>query len=388
MLERSATTPERSQTTPQALLSLYRPDIAQALGAMDVPSYRHAQALDHLLHRPLRPFDEATALPAGTRAALSPLEVSTLALVETTSSSDGTTKLLLSARDGACLESVLIRYRERLTVCLSSQVGCPVACGFCATGAMGFHRNLSAAEMVDQVLTASAIATAEGLRVSNVVHMGMGEPLLNLGAVIESIRILTHPCGFGLAQRAISVSTIGIPRGIRSLARAEPQVNLAISLHAADDRTRALLVPKRCRYPIREILEAAWDHFDLTRRKLLIEYILLAGINDSVEDARRLASLLKGHVVTVNLLAWNPVRDPASRRERPGLRTEAAGAASLSFRPSNRAAMSTFRQTLLSAHIEAVVRRSKGSDVEAACGQLAGRRRSHDKHARSARSEQ
>ena len=293
--------------TPQTLLAVYRPDIAQALAAMDAPSYRYAQVYEHLFRRPLRSFAEATVLPTDTRAALDGLGVSTLTIAGSRSSPDGATKLLLAGRDGSHIETVIMRYRDRVTVCISSQVGCPVGCGFCATGAMGFRRNLSTAEIVDQVRPASALVGEEDRRVSNLVYMGMGEPLLNLQAVLDSIRILTDPQGMGVAHRALSVSTIGIPSGILRLARAEPQVNLALSLHAADDRTRALLVPPSFRHPLSEILESAWEHFAITHRKLLIEYVLLDGVNDSVDDARRLAALLRGHVVTVNLLAWNPV---------------------------------------------------------------------------------
>ncbi|MFH0917430.1 MAG: 23S rRNA (adenine(2503)-C(2))-methyltransferase RlmN [bacterium] len=361
--------------TPQGLLSVYRPDVSQALAIIDAPSYRHIQVYEHLMRRPLRPFAEATALPAAVRDSLTDLGVSTLTLADSRTSSEGTTKLLLSARDGASIEAVIMRYRTRITVCISSQVGCPVGCGFCATGGMGFRRSLSTAEIIDQVRAASVIAAEEGRRISNVVYMGMGEPLLNLQAVLASIRVLTDPQGLGLSHRALSVSTIGIPAGILTLARAEPQVNLAISLHAADDRTRALLVPTSFRYPLSEVLEAAWDHFELTHRKLLVEYVLLGGINDSVDDARRLASLLRGHVVAVNLLAWNPVPQPAAPPVQRA--TETGLVPTAPFRPSSPAAVTAFRHALLNARIEAVVRQSKGSGIQAACGQLAGRRQSY-----------
>jgi 23S rRNA (adenine2503-C2)-methyltransferase len=361
--------------TAQALLSIYRPDISQALAAMDAPAYRYVQVYEHLVRRPLRPITEATALPAQMRDHLADLDASTLTLSDSRTSPDGTTKLLLSAHDGAHVECVVMRYRDRTTVCISSQVGCPVGCGFCATGSMGFSRSLSAAEIVDQVRAASVVAGDR--RISNLVYMGMGEPLLNLEAVLKSIRVLTDPQGLGFAHRALSVSTIGIPTGILRLARAEPQVNLAVSLHAADDRTRALLVPKGCRYPLAEILDAAWEHFELTHRKLLVEYVLLGGINDSVDDARRLASLMRGHVVAVNLLAWNPVPPVVLRRWGPGREPSVQAAPPTAFRPPSSAAVAAFRQTLVAARVEAVVRQSKGSGIQAACGQLAGERQSY-----------
>jgi 23S rRNA (adenine2503-C2)-methyltransferase len=355
--------------TPRALLELYRPDLAQTLAAGDLPAYRYSQVYEHLFHRPLRPFAEATTLPAALRSRLDDFPSSTLALAETRTSPDGTTKFLLSGREGASIETVVIRYRDRITLCVSSQSGCPVGCRFCATGGMGFRRNLSAAEIADQVRVARALADEEGRRISNVVYMGMGEPLLNLQAVLDSIRILTDPRGSGLAHRALSVSTIGIPRGILRLGRAEPQVNLALSLHAADDRTRARLIPSSFRHPLSDILEAAWQHFETTHRKLMVEYVLLSGVNDSIDDARRLAAMLRGHVVTVNLLAWNVV--PHLHEQAAPARTQSA-AQLPSLRPSTPGATAAFRSALLAAHIDAVVRRSKGTDIQAACGQLAG----------------
>lgn len=362
--------------TPQSLLELYRPDLARVLTAMDVASYRYAQVCEHLFRRPHRRFAEATVLPSPMREALDPLAVSTLSLIDTRTSSDGTTKFLLSARDGSPIETVVMRYAGRATVCMSSQCGCPVGCSFCATGAMGFRRNLSAAEIVDQVRTAAALMEKEGRRVANLVYMGMGEPLLNLRPVLDSVRILTHPRGQGLAHRALAVSTIGIPGGILRLAYAEPQVNLAISLHAADDQTRARLVPKIHRHTVAEILEAAWQHFDLTHRKLMVEYVLLGGINDSVDQARKLAMLLRGHVVTVNLLAWNSTPQheapPPRSRVEPSAGDASAVVQSSRFRPATPAAIAAFRNTLLAAHVETVVRQSKGAAIQAACGQLAG----------------
>lgn len=386
---------------PQTMLALYRPDIAQALAGLDAPGYRYAQVYEHLLRRFPQPFASATTLPAATRETLDSLGASTLEIVGSRTARDGTVKFLLSGRDRLCVESVLMPYRDRVTACISSQVGCPVGCAFCATGSMGFARNLSAAEIVDQVRAAASHSAAEGYpaaegyaaseshsavagrRLSNVVFMGMGEPLLNLQAVLDSIRILTDPRGLGLGHRALSVSTVGIPAGILKLARTEPQVNLALSLHAADDRTRSILIPKAHRHLIAEVLEAAWEHFSITHRKLLVEYVLLRGVNNSADDARRLAGLLRGHVVTVNLLTWNSVPGWSSRGGsvsaagkpvRAGLRDGASPHPA--FEAPSRQEVSSFREILLSMGVEAVVRHSKGSGIQAACGQLAGRYRS------------
>jgi 23S rRNA (adenine2503-C2)-methyltransferase len=392
-----------SESPSGHLLAVYRPDISEALDLAGAEPYRRSQVLEHLFRRPSQPFTEATALPATLRVLLDGLQVSSLALADARTADDGTVKLLLQTRDEALVETVMMPYRRRVTACISSQVGCPVGCGFCATGARGFQRNLSIAEIVDQVRAVSVFALPEGRRVSNLVYMGMGEPLLNLGAVLGSIRVLAEPRGGGLSRRSISVSSVGIPTGILRLGKAEPQVNLALSLHAADDDTRARLIPPRYLHPLDRILSAAWQHFSLTHRKLLVEYVLLRGINDSIDDARRLAALLSGHVVTVNLLAWNHSVDPLPQPSHPvdslvdspdrsrdrsrdcgqdrklksfrGL--DANGREdrrdSLVFSPSPSSAVAAFRDTLRKAHVETVIRRSKGAEIGAACGQLAGR---------------
>jgi len=370
----------------QELLTLYRPDLAQALAAASVPAYRYTQVLEHLFRRPLASFAQATALPGEWREQLDQLGASTLDVTAERTAPDGTKKFLLRTRDGHHVESVLMTYRDRVTACISSQIGCPVGCAFCATGTLGFKRNLTVAEIVDQVRLAAREAAASGRRLSNLVYMGMGEPLLNVGAVLDSIRILTDPRALGLGHRSISVSTIGIPRGILRLATVEPQVNLALSLQAADDRTRALLIPDKFRHPLAEILEACWRHFRLTHRKLLVEYLLLGSLNDSPGDARRLARLLRGHVVTVNLIPWNPVSAPDGRAlqplgqpaSAPATRPARAGqrparGRTLSFTTPTPAALAAFRQILVEAGVETVVRESKGASIEAACGQLAGR---------------
>jgi 23S rRNA (adenine2503-C2)-methyltransferase len=354
------------------MLALYRPDLAEVLGSQGLPSYRLQQTYEHLVRRPMRPFAEATALPGSIRVSLDELGASTLALAAQRVAADGTVKLLLSTRDGSLVETVIMPYRRRVTLCVSSQVGCAVGCAFCATGAMGFRRNLSVAEIVDQVRAAAGALASAGAYPSNVVFMGMGEPLLNLQSVLASIRVLTDPGGMNLAHRSIAVSTVGIPAGIARLGRAEPQVNLALSLHGADDRTRALLIPTPHCHPLAEVLAAAWQHFEQTHRKLLVEYVLLAGLNDSPADARRLAALLRGHVVTVNLLTWNPVRLPGGLRDHTTDPPRRPAKALSRFKPSLPAAVAAFREALVSARIEAVIRKARGSDIEAACGQLAG----------------
>jgi 23S rRNA (adenine2503-C2)-methyltransferase len=363
-----------SPEAPEKLLAVYRPDLSEALEESSAPAYRQRQVFEHLTRAEIRPFSEATALPADARARLDEAGATTLQVAGRRTATDGTVKLLLACSDDARVETVVMPYLKRTTACISSQAGCPVGCAFCATGAAGFRRNLSTAEIVDQVRAAAGVATERGGRLSNLVYMGMGEPLLNLQAVLSSIAVLTHPRGLNLGHRSISVSTVGIPAGIVRLARAEPQVNLALSLHASSDRTRELLVPARHRHSLADILAAAWEHFALTRRKLMVEYVLLRGVNDSIEDARRLAALLRGRVVTVNLLSWNQVSVAGFDQ------ANGAGSASSprekrlsAFFPSSRAAAAAFRDVLMNAKVEVTMRQSKGADIEAACGQLAGR---------------
>jgi 23S rRNA (adenine2503-C2)-methyltransferase len=374
----------KSPLTTEGLLALYRPDLSALLGEHTLPAYRYGQVFEHLMRPEIRPFAEATALPADSRLSLDEAGVSTLSVAARKAAADGTEKLLLACRDHAYVETVVMPYRNRTTACVSSQVGCPVGCSFCATGNAGFRRNLSVAEIVDQVRSAVAVAAEGQRRLSNVVFMGMGEPLLNLQTVLSSIRVITDARGMNLGHRSISVSTVGIPAGIVKLAHAEPQVNLALSLHASSDRTRAQLIPSRHRHPLADVLAAAWEHFELTRRKLMIEYVLLRGVNDSLEDARRLASLVRGHVVTVNLLSWNPV-EAVAQPETGGSKSVEGGHAPRrsGFFPSPPGAVAAFRDALADSRIEVTVRESRGAEIEAACGQLAGRHSSYEQQENS-----
>ncbi len=369
-----------SQQTGEELLALYRPDLCAEL--KDHPAFRKRQVLAHLMRPEAQPFAQATALPADLRARLETVGANTLTLVASRVSKDGTKKLLYTCRDGAHIETVVMPYRNRTTACISSQVGCPVGCHFCATGADGLRRNLTAAEIVDQVRGAAAVSAESGARLSNIVYMGMGEPLLNLQAVLASIKVLTDPLGMAIGHRSLAVSTVGIPSGIIRLGQAEPQVNLALSLHAATDKVRESLIPATHRHPLKDVLEAAWAHFEATRRKLMVEYVLLSGVNDSLEDARRLAALLRGHVVTVNLLSWNPVDDLVGKttvRAKPGAGAGGGprGMDRRSFATSPRETMMAFCDTLRTRGIEVTVRQSKGADIRGACGQLAGRKRTY-----------
>jgi 23S rRNA (adenine2503-C2)-methyltransferase len=266
-------------------------------------------------------------------------------------SADGTRKACLRALDGARIEAVLIPEEDRTTLCVSTQVGCPLACDFCATGALGFTRNLATAEIVDQVCRMGELLEPER-HITNVVFMGMGEPLLNLPAVIEAVRILVHPKGFAMAPRRVTVSTVGVVPQIEPLLRSVP-VNLAVSLHATTDAVRDRLVPLNRRFPLRALLGALRGLDCVTsQRPVFFEYTLIAGVNDSAEDARRLGPLLRGIPAKLNLIPMNPHED--SR-----------------FVPPSEPAIDRFLREAAKTGLRVTLRRSRGPDIQAACGQLA-----------------
>lgn len=303
-------------------------------------------------------FPAPAGLPAGLLARIgaelgpAPVEVAARQVA-----GDGTTKLLLRLRDGRTVESVLMPdlRPDRAAGCISSQVGCAMGCDFCATARVGFERNLTAGEIVGQFLALRREAWASGRRLHTVVFMGMGEPMLNLDAVRTAIRRLADNALGGIGWRQITVSTVGIVPGIDGLAATGWGVQLAVSLHAPDDATRARLVPAGRRFPIADILGAA-DRFQARRgRPVIIQYCLLAGINDAPEQAHQLAGLLGGRRMHVNLLRFNP-GDPAI----PG-----GG-----YRASGEAVAAEFADVLRRRGVVAHFRRSRGRDISAACGQL------------------
>jgi len=331
-----------------------REEVADWLATRREPRYRVEQVWDALYRRPA-PLGDATTLPRSLRAAL--VEAFPLALTPTAESagdSGMTVKWLWEAPGGAAIETVLMRSRTRATVCVSSQAGCAMGCTFCATGQAGFQRHLEAGEIVEQVARA-AIASPQP--VTNVVFMGMGEPLANFDATWAAVERIHHD--FGISARRITVSTVGVVPGMRRLADAGLPVTLAVSLHAPDDELRERLVPLDERYPIPEVLAAAAAYARTRGRRVTFEYAVIEGVNDAPEQARALGDLLRplGALgAHVNVIPLNPTRDYSGRA--PG-----------------RARVSAFAQALRAAGVNATVRRNRGTDIEAACGQLAGLRR-------------
>jgi 23S rRNA (adenine2503-C2)-methyltransferase len=263
-----------------------------------------------------------------------------------------TTKFLWKLFDGKMVESVLIRAPGRCTVCVSSQVGCPVRCAFCASGKAGFVRNLYAAEIVYQVLAIQRQLVDESRRVTNIVYMGMGEPLRNYDSVVQSIRLLSDPQHGNFSRRRITLSTVGVVENIRRLANEDVGVNLALSLHAPSQEIRQKIIPYARSYPLLQIMEAVDEYRTATGRDITYEYILLSGLNDRPEDAHALAALLQGRKGSVNLIPYNPVAGVLLRRPM----TEEIEA---------------FRAVLDRAGIVNTCRYTKGRDIAAACGQLA-----------------
>jgi 23S rRNA (adenine2503-C2)-methyltransferase len=316
------------------------------------PRYRLDQLWDGLYTQLADPVD-ITNLPKSLRSRLDhELPNALAAVTESTSDNGDTVKFLWELEGASRVETVLMLYRDRATVCVSSQAGCAMACGFCATGQAGFTRHLTVGEIVEQVVRASQRARQLERRVSNIVFMGMGEPMANLDAVWTATERFHDD--LGLSARHITISTVGIVPGIRSLAQRPLPVNLAVSLHAANDTLRDELVPINRRYPIADLMDACEDYLDVKRRRVSFEWAMIDGVNDRDSDARELAALcrrLSPHA-HVNLIPLNPT---------PGYPTTGT--------PLRR--VEAFRDQLESLGANATVRRNRGTDIDAACGQLA-----------------
>ena len=357
--------PRRAKKPPRHLADLAPDERVAAVEAAGLPGFRARQVARHYFTRLVDDPEQMTDLPSASRARLAAsLLPPLLTEVHTVEADRGTTrKTLWRLHDGALVESVLMRYPGRATVCVSSQAGCGMACPFCATGQAGLQRNMSAGEIVDQVVAAGR-SLARGKvpggpgRVSNVVFMGMGEPMANYGAVIGAVRRLTEqaPDGFGMSARGITVSTVGLVPRMRQLADEGIPVTLALSLHAPDDDLRNELVPINTRWSVREAVDAAWNYARVTKRRVSIEYALIKDVNDQAERADLLGDLLTSYGdwgwVHVNLIPLNPT---------PGSRWTAS-------RPDDER---EFVRRLEAKGVPTTVRDTRGREIDGACGQLA-----------------
>ena len=352
-----------ADATGPTLLDLDLAQLTALMAELGQPAWRARQVWRQIWQRGVVDPLEMSDLPRSLREQLAQRGASAPTPLQTQTSEDGsTTKALLPLGDGELVETVLIRHdphaqaspSARRTVCLSTQAGCAMGCTFCATGAQGFRRQLSVGEVLAQALLARGWARQEGGELTHVVFMGMGEPLANYETVSAALERLSDGDAFGLSPRRITVSTVGLPAQMRRLAEDHPQVNLAVSLHAADEALRRELVPVPPASPA-EIVEAAREHSERTGRRVTFEYVLLAGVNDSRAQARALAERIAGMRCQVNLIPFNPS---------PGV---------FGQRPSRRATLS-FQQALRERGIAANVRVEKGEDIAAACGQLRGDR--------------
>ena len=332
-----------------------------AVAELGQPPFRAAQLSRHYFGRYTQQPADMTDLPAASREALAGALLPPLLTADRElSCDDGTTvKTLWRAFDGALIESVLMRYPDRVTMCVSSQAGCGMACPFCATGQAGLTRNLSTAEIVAQVV-AGARLLADGQvpggpgRVSNIVFMGMGEPLANYASVLAAVRRFTEPVpeGMGISQRSVTVSTVGLVPAIKRLAAEHLSVTLAVSLHAPDDELRDTLVPVNRRWPVGEVLATAWDYAARTGRRVSIEYALIRDINDQAWRADLLGSLLAGQLAHVNLIPLNPTPGSIWTASRPAAQRE-------------------FVRRLEAHGVPVTIRDTRGREIDGACGQLA-----------------
>ena len=329
------------------LKSMTLPEMTNALKAMGQPAFRGKQVFTWL-HKGVTSFDEMTNLPKDLRDKLKSEFTLTVPKVarKQVSRQDGTVKYLWELADGNCIESVLMRYHHGNTVCISSQVGCRMGCAFCASTVAGKVRDLTPAEMLDQVLFTQLDS---GLEISNIVLMGIGEPMDNLDTVLRFLELVNHPDGMNIGMRHISLSTCGVIPGIHRLADLGLQLTLSVSLHAPDSETRSKIMPVNRAYDVEELFDACHDYFKKTGRRISFEYAMIDGINDQDWQADLIAAKLKGMPGHVNLIPLNDVVESP-------------------FKPSKRIA--AFQKRLESHGITATVRRSLGGDIDASCGQL------------------
>lgn len=329
-------------------------ELEDQLRSLGQPNFRLKQIHQGIYNKLYATFDGFENIPKDLRTGLDELFlINPLSVEKVLKSRDGNTeKVLFKCLDGSLIESVLMRFERRNSLCVSTQVGCPMGCVFCSTGQMGFQRNLSSGEILAQVIHFQRLLHAEGETVRNIVYMGMGEPLLNYDQMSKSLDDLSNPDKLGVGSRHITVSTVGVLPKIARFGKDHPQVNLAISLHAPNDELRSQLLPANRIYPLRALMKACWEYVEATHRKLTFEYALIDQVNDTPEHAQEFAELVQGMLCIVNLITLNPSKDYAT----PG---------------SSRERVEAFRQILVDNGVQVTVRLRRGLEINAGCGQLA-----------------
>ncbi len=357
---------DKSLVGPAKGLFHYGPESLKALfQAWKQPPFRAVQVLEWVYKHGATDYEAMSNLPKTLRSRLAeelPLYESRIVTKQV--SEDGTVKLLLAWRDGATSECVMIPDERRRTVCVSTQVGCPVGCVFCASGIGGLKRQLTAGQIVEQTLRARQLCKEQD-RLSNVVFMGLGEPLANYDATVHAVRTINADWGLGIGARKITISTVGLTTQMRRLADEGLQVTLALSLHAPTDELRRELIPWSRRVTLKALMEAAEYYFKQTGREVTLEYILLGGVNDSTTHAHKLSDIVRKMRNNINILAYNPVEG-------------------LSYERPTALSVQNFASTLRSRGVNVNVRRSRGRDIDAACGQLRRRRNQPPRAAGSA----
>ena len=341
--------------TTQDIKDMDREQLAQWIADQGLPKFRNEQIRRWLYARRARSFDEMTDISKPTRQLLDAHFTITPPMIKQVETSvDGSRKFLFVLKDGNTIESVLMPERNHYTLCISTQVGCAMGCRFCLTGNSGLTRNLSKAEILDQVLGVMDELPENSPRLTNIVLMGMGEPLANYENVRQAIDIMTDSrIGLQLSNRRITLSTAGIIPRLKDLAR-DTKIRLAVSLNASNNRTRDMLMPINKKYPLEELIAACVEYSLAPRDKITFEYILIKDVNDRIEDARRLAKLLRPVKAKINLIPFNA--HPESEFKRP-----------------DQSVIEAFQAELLQKHYTAIIRWSKGADISAACGQLRGK---------------
>lgn len=339
----------------QDIKSLSRQELRDTLKAMGQPAFREKQIFTWL-HRGVTSFEEMTNLSKALRQELDERFYITVpeAVRRQVSRQDGTRKYLWKLRDGNCVESVLMQYHHGNTICISSEVGCAMGCAFCASTLGGLVRRLEPSEMLDQVIFTQLDS---GLPISNIVLMGIGEPLDNYDTVLKFLHLVNDPDGLNIGMRHISLSTCGLVPKIDRLAEEDLQITLSVSLHAPDNETRSKIMPVNRAYPVEELIEGCRRYFDKTGRRISFEYAMICGVNDTPEAAELLLRRLKGMMAHVNLIPLNNVEESP-------------------LKPSTPAAVARFQKILNEGGVTATVRRTLGSDIDASCGQL---RRKYEK---------